>query len=123
MAKGTTKTVSTEPMGRDLEELDIEVRSPSVVISVRVDNDTARQLHRLAKRRGVRVSEVLRDAATDYARAAGIEGETGILVTGPDIRVSVGRRGITSEANSRTVLMNDPGWSRPVQTGIALRTG
>jgi hypothetical protein len=123
VAKSAKETVNIEPADPELEEITIEVRSPSVVVSVRVDSDTARQLHKLANRRGVRVSDVLRDAAVEYARTGWLEAEGGIQVTGPDIRVSVGRRGTNSEGGSRAEVKNNPGWGRPIQTGIPVRMG
>ena len=65
MAEGTTKTDS--PVEGALELADVELRNPTVVLSMRLDDATARQLHRIAKRRGVRLSDVLREAAVAYA--------------------------------------------------------
>jgi hypothetical protein len=65
MAEGTTKT--EQPVERALEPVDVELRNPTVVLSMRLDDATARQLHRIAKRRGVRLSDVLREAAVAYA--------------------------------------------------------
>lgn len=65
MAESTTKTDA--PVERALEPADVELRNPTVVLSMRLDDATARQLHRIAKRRGVRLSDVLREAAAAYA--------------------------------------------------------
>lgn len=59
-------------LGSNLEQLEpveIDVRAPSLVLSVRLDEATAKQLHAVARRRGVRISDVLRDAAVSYASA------------------------------------------------------
>ena len=50
-----------------LEKMDIEVRSPTIVLSVRLDDATARQLRILAQERGIRISELLREAAVSLA--------------------------------------------------------
>lgn len=52
------------------EDLDVEVRTPTVVLSVRLEEEVAKELHRQAKQRGVRVSDILREAARQYARTA-----------------------------------------------------
>ncbi len=57
-----------EVAAEDLEPVDIAVRDPSVVLSVRLDGETARQLHAIASVRGSRISDVLRDAAVEFAR-------------------------------------------------------
>lgn len=61
-----------EPEATDrLEEMDIEVRSPTIVLSVRLDDATARQLRILAQERGVRISDLLREAAVSLATGTG----------------------------------------------------
>ena len=87
MAQGTTKTESTIE-GR-LEPSDVELRNPSVVLSVRLDDDTARLLHRLAKRRGVRISDVLREAAVAYATTEVSESGVPVAIVGGDERYPV----------------------------------
>jgi Ribbon-helix-helix protein, copG family len=54
----------------DLEPLDIEVRSPTIVLSVRLDDATARRLRVLAHQRGMRISDLLREAASSLAEGA-----------------------------------------------------
>lgn len=54
-----------------LEEVDIEVRNPTVVMSVRLDGETARAVGALARAKGRKVSEILREAAVAYAAAGG----------------------------------------------------
>lgn len=57
-----------EPEATDrLEKMEIEVRSPTIVLSVRLDDATARQLRTLALERGIRISELLREAAVSLA--------------------------------------------------------
>lgn len=53
-----------------LEPMDIEVRRPTIVLSVRLDDVTARRLRGLAQERGVRISELLREAAMSLAEGA-----------------------------------------------------
>lgn len=53
-----------------LEPLDVEVRSATVVLSVRLDDATARRLRSLARQRGVRISDILREAADSIAAQA-----------------------------------------------------
>ena len=77
----------------EVQEIAIEVKAPTVVMSVRMDDRTARQLHRLArKQRGVRVSDVLRDAAVEYARTGWSEGESNFEIVGPNTKVIIGQR-------------------------------
>jgi len=65
MAAGAAKA---KPMNDRFEDLDVELRNPTVVLSVRLEEGVAKELHRLAKQEGVRVSDVLREAARLYAR-------------------------------------------------------
>jgi hypothetical protein len=53
-----------------LEKMEIEVRNPTIVLSVRLDDATARQLRTLARERGIRISELLREAAVSLAESA-----------------------------------------------------
>ena len=55
---------------RHLEQIDLAVEPRSVVVSVRLDPATARQIMGIAKREKRRVSDVLRDAAAAYASTA-----------------------------------------------------
>lgn len=55
----------------DLEEVDVEVRNPTVVMSVRLDGNTARAVGALARAKGRKVSDILREAAVAYAASGG----------------------------------------------------
>lgn len=85
----------------DLEPGNIEVRAPSVVLSVRLDEATGRQLHALAKRRGIRISDVLREAAESYARMGGTGGEGFYRLVGANIDVAVGQQQILTTGMNR----------------------
>lgn len=86
-----------EVAGEDLEPVDIAVRDPSVVLSVRLDGDTARQLRAIARRRGTRISDVLRDAAVECARMGSAETGISLEMEGADLRVVIGRRAISTD--------------------------
>jgi hypothetical protein len=51
---------------RKLEPIDVKLRDPSIVLSVRLPDRLARLLHAEAKARGVRMSEVLRIAVEEH---------------------------------------------------------
>lgn len=87
MAKGATAQRAVEV--DDLEPIDVEVRNPSIVLSVRLDGDTARALHALARRRGRRLSDLMREAAADLLGQAGSESPR-YLVSGAGLKVTVG---------------------------------
>lgn len=106
----------------EVQEIAIEVKAPTVVMSVRMDDRTARQLHRLAKQRGVRVSDVLRDAAVEYARTGWSEGESNFEIVGPNTKVIIGQRRVVSDSYGETVVSNEPTWSIP-RTGLAAARG
>jgi hypothetical protein len=53
----------------ELEASDVELRNPSVVLSVRLDGATAKALHQLARKRDARMSDLLRDAVAAYVRS------------------------------------------------------
>lgn len=57
----------------DLERMDVELRTPSVVLSVRLEAETARAVHDLARKRGVRMSDLLREAVSAWV----VNGTTG----------------------------------------------
>ena len=86
-----------EVAAEDLEPVDIAVRDPSVVLSVRLDSGTARQLHAMARLRGSRISDVLRDAAVEFARRGTAESGTSLEMEGADLRVVIGRRAINTD--------------------------
>lgn len=79
----------------DLEPIDVELRNPSVVVSVRLDRDTAQRLSGLARVTGRRVSDLLREAASTYV-AQGVErpGPT-FVVSSVSLDVPVGRPYLT----------------------------
>jgi len=99
MAQGTTKSEST--VEGQLEPSDIELRNTTVVLSVRLDDGTARLLHRLAQRGGVRISDVLREAAVAYAAAEATEGSVRVAIMGGNetypVEVTLGRRSVSTE--------------------------
>lgn len=87
MAKGASASRSEEVT---LEPSDLELRNPTVVMSVRLDNDTARRLHATASTRGMKVSELLREAANYYLNAGGVPADK-YIVTGKDVtRLAIG---------------------------------
>ena len=117
MAQGTTKNEPT--VEGEMEPSEIELRNPTVVLSVRLDDGTARLLHRLAKQRGVRISDVLREAAVAYAAAEPIESGTPVAIVGGaeryPIEVTVGSWPVMTDpyrlrTGSRTIpwLSNEP---------------
>ena len=83
MAKGKG-TSGVAPDGA-LELEDVEVRSPSVVLSVRLDPETAKRLHRIAREQGRRMSDVLRDAAAALAKSEGSADRPVSEVSGADL--------------------------------------
>ena len=60
-------------VARVLEPDEVEVRNPTIVVSVRLDEGLAKDVSRLARRKGQRISDVLRDAATAYVDQAARE--------------------------------------------------
>ena len=104
MAKGASETRSSEEV--TLEPSDLELRDPSVVMSVRLDNDVARRLHAAAKTRGLKVSELLREAATFYLNAGDMSGPK-YVVTGKGVtRVAVG--GVSARFDTPGGLQLEP---------------
>jgi hypothetical protein len=92
MAAGATKA---DQMTDRYEALDIELRNPTVVLSVRLDEAVAKELHRWAKQRGVRVSDILRDAASQYARVGPAEVS---YTVGGGLNVGIGISSVSTEA-------------------------
>jgi hypothetical protein len=86
-----TKRIASAPP----EPVEIELRSPTVVLSVRLDEATAKALHRIARQRGLKLSDVLRDAAVTYARYAADEPSRSVAYL--DQRVGVGSAAARSE--------------------------
>lgn len=88
MAKGAPETRDSAEMR--LEASDLVLRDPTVVMSVRLDNVSARRLHAVARNRGLKVSELLREAATYYLNSGDVPGPK-YVVTGKGVtRVAVG---------------------------------
>ena len=104
MAQGTTK--SEPAVEGELEPSDVELRNPTVVLSVRLDDSTARQLHKIAKRRGIRLSDVLREAAAAYASAGALDSGVRVAIEGGDqsypVRVALGSWPVRNEAPLQT---------------------
>jgi hypothetical protein len=75
----------------DLEEVDIEVREPTVVMSVRLDGGTAKAIAALARTKGRKVSDVLREAAASYAASGGEPHGATFEIRGDYWRVVLGR--------------------------------
>jgi hypothetical protein len=73
-----------------LEPSDLELKNPTIVMSVRLDNQTARRLHVMAKLRGVNLSDLLREAAVHYLSTAVGNTEDKYVVTGAITRLAVG---------------------------------
>ena len=61
-----------------LEPLEVEVRNASVVLSVRLDETTARRLRVIAHQRGVRISDLLREAAVAFSQHASASSPVGM---------------------------------------------
>ena len=97
MAERSTSALVGAVDAEDLEPVDIAVRDPSVVLSVRLDSGTARQLHAMARLRGSRISDVLRDAAVEFARTGLAETGVSLEMEGADLRVVIGRRAINTD--------------------------
>jgi hypothetical protein len=116
----------SEAEGLELEPADIVVRDPSVVLSVRIDSGTARQLHTIAKQRGARISDVLRDAAAEYARTKAGDPEMRFELMGPGLRVVVGRRTVDTDiaratgSGSEEEPQASVPWRSPARTAAAI---
>lgn len=115
MAKSTPSASGAKEVR--LEESDLELTDPTIVMSVRLDNVTARRLHAAAKSRGVRVSELLREAATQYLNS-GTPLAPNYIVTGKDVtRISVGGASARYEQPETIVrnleMSDDRAWRAP----------
>ena len=112
-------------MSSELEPIDVELRNPTVVLSVRLDEATAKQLHRLARQRGVRMSELLRQAAGLFVEgAAKTERPVGYRIEFLDTRVAVGTTAVESqgsktEESGRTAANRSPWGERAQLTGLS----
>jgi hypothetical protein len=82
------------------EELEIQVKDPTIVVSVRLDASTAKQLGQLAQIKGQRLSDLLREAVTAYAATGGLEGTT-YTVNLPGGSVEIGRASRTTSRAPR----------------------
>lgn len=110
-----------------LERVDVELRSPSVVLSVRLDERTAKQLHELARRRHVRMSDLLREAATEYAAATAQDASRRYEVVYARHRLAVGVGSTISLATPRAQSTQDTGnvesgWGGGPQTQASAAT-
>lgn len=94
MAGGTGTAEMTPDNG--LEREDIEIRAPSVVVSVRLDQETAKRLHRMARDQGRRMSDVLRDAAVALASRREAVDQPVSEVSGADFTVRSGQWPVAS---------------------------
>jgi len=77
-------------MNQELELQEFDSRPRSVVLSVRLDLETARRLHHMARRRGVRVSDLLREAAKAFVDREEVDSWPAVEVVG-GVTFSVGR--------------------------------
>jgi predicted DNA-binding ribbon-helix-helix protein len=97
-----SKAKTESPVEDEPERSDMELRNPSVVLSVRLDDATTRQLHRIAKRRGVRLSDVLREAAIAYASADALGSGVRVVIEGGvqhyPVQVALGTWPVSSES-------------------------
>ena len=83
MAKGKGTSAMSPDNALELE--DIQVRATSVVLSVRLDPETAKRLHRITREQGRRMSDVLRDAAVALAKSEGSADRPVSEVSGADL--------------------------------------
>jgi hypothetical protein len=88
------------PVARHLEPIEVVSEPASVVVSVRLDNETARRLAKAARDRGVRLSDVLREAARAYAEHEPVKYRPSMYVQG-GAYVVVGSREWTSEPHDQ----------------------
>ena len=109
-----------------LERVDVELRAPSLVLSVRLDEKTGRQLHRIARERGMRISELLREAATAYATAVEAERSRPYAVEYGTQKVSFGvvlvnSHGFARGPSEADLITAGTGWEGPsVRTSLAM---
>lgn len=108
----------------ELERVEVEVRSPSLVLSVRLDEPTAKRLHALARQRGVRISDLLREAATAYAVAAQTVQSTPYEIGFARERIAIGVAAANSHVNRSGTQSQgdspiDPRWLVATTTGVA----
>jgi Ribbon-helix-helix protein, copG family len=113
-----------EDLGERLEHVEVELRSPTVVLSVRLDEKTGKQLQALARNRGVRLSEVLREAAVAYAASAPQEQETPYVVGYGRQHFAIGVAAANSQGRQgpdtgRDLPETGTGWGIAVRTGLA----
>jgi hypothetical protein len=93
-----------------LVPVDVDNRPATVVVSVRLESDLARELTAFARGRGLRLSDVLRDAARSFTDRQGTARTLNYLVEGAT-EVSVGGRPWQSnrvsfgpdDANAKTI--------------------
>ena len=102
-----------------LEPVDVEMRSPSVVLSVRLDDLTARRLHGIARARGVRISDLLREAAVTLAASANREAGPHYLVKYAQSRIALGTASVDSQSRWGSVTIPVSGATSPWDTGVS----
>jgi predicted transcriptional regulator len=88
---GTSKVADLE---ESLDQVDIQVKNPTIVVSVRLDPATAQQLSQIARLRGQRISDLLREAVVSYAATGGDEPTW--FVTLPDAKIGTSRAAVTT---------------------------
>lgn len=113
-----TRTTKAEQVTDRYDPLDVELRNPTVVLSVRLDEVVAKELHRWARQRGVRVSDILRDAAIQYAKTGPEQADVSYTVRG-GLNVGIGISSVTTEAprEARQTEVPAASWFTAVVTG------
>jgi hypothetical protein len=81
----------------ELEASDVELRNPSVVLSVRLDGATAKALHQLARKRDARMSDLLRDAVAAYVRSGAADQQPHFAVQSRVVSFVVGAPSVWTE--------------------------
>jgi hypothetical protein len=107
------------------EDIDVEVRTPTVVLSVRLDEKVAKELHRQAKQRGVRVSDILREAARQYAQTTPRpSGAVYVVEGGQNVGLGVSSVSTQSPREVRRPLTAEPAsrWITAVTADSTRRT-
>lgn len=95
MAQGTSEG---EEVTDRFEPIVVESKNPTIVLSVRLEEATAKELHRWARQRGVRVSDVLREAAVHYAKVGPHQTDLSYRVTWGSVNVGLGVTAFATEA-------------------------
>ena len=107
-----------------LERVEVELRSPTVVLSVRLDEETAKALHALARQRGLRISDLMREAATAFAASAPKDRSRSFVFEYAGKRLASGVTSVNSQGTRLQTTSepqdSDSEWSRGVRTEAAL---